>query len=215
MGVMKDLLGGAGRGASAGGGGNAGIQVEATVDPVLFKKYNEALARLFISHPDTKKRVKKALQEEAKRVRKDVTRDVKDNLDNDPRKSYLAVKRSLYKRMLGFNVSILNPKSVRSMRIWRPERKVDQNPHQRGGNRRKRSSETKRIDGYYGAARAFILRFYNSGTSDRLTRFGNRGSIRQRRLFEISATYQMESAVVNVSNLIEEVLAEEYNHEIR
>ena len=191
-----------------------GVVVQAEIDEASFEQVNEALARLMVTHPDTKKRIKKMLQEEAKKVRKNISKDVHDNMPNDPRRAYVAVKRSLYKKILGFNVSILNPRrgSVKAMSIWRPYRKLDDNPNQRGGNRRPRSSRTKEVDGYIAASRAFVLRFNNSGTAGRETRFGNRGAIRTRRVFETSASFQMEGAMNDISQMIEEIMSEEFNN---
>ena len=201
------------RGRSSSGGGGV-VAVQAEIDEASFEQVNEALARMMVTHPDTKKRIKKMLQEEAKKVRKNISKDVHDNMPNDPRRSYVAVKRSLYKKILGFNVSILNPRrgSVKAMSIWRPYRKLDDNPNQRGGNRRPRSSRTKEVDGYIAASRAFVLRFNNSGTAGRETRFGNRGAIRTRRVFETSASFQMEGAMNDISQMIEEIMSEEFNN---
>lgn len=199
-------------GTTSGGGG--GVTVQAEIDEASFRQVNEALARLMITHPDTRKRIKKMLQEEAKKVRKNISKDVHNNMPNDPRRTYAAVKRSLYKRILGFNVSILNPRrgSVKAMSLWRPHRKLDDNPNQRGGNRRLRSDRTNQVDGYMAAFRAFVLRFNNSGTADRETRFGNRGAIRTRRVFETSASFQMEGAMNEISQIIEEIMSEEFNN---
>lgn len=193
-------------------GGGAGIAVTAEIDQDAVNQINEALARLMITHPDTKKRIKAMLTKEAKKVRQNISKDLKNNIENDPRAAYQAVKRMLYKKVLGFNVSILNPKkgSVKSMRLYHKPRKLDTNPHQRGGNRRTRSGETKAIDGYFGKARAFVLRFYNSGTSMRQTRFGNRGAMPSRRVFATSATFQMEGAMGEISQMIEEIMEKEF-----
>ena len=199
--------------ATRSGGAGSGITVVAEVDERSFEQVDEALARLLVTYPDTRRDIKKMLTQEAKKVRQAISKDVRDNLDNDPRRAAAAVKRLLYKQILGFNVSILNPKkgSVKSMRLYHTVRKLDETPHQRGGNRRKRSSETKAIDGYYGKDRAFVLRFVNSGTTSRDTRFGNRGSIRTRRVFETSASFQMEAAMNEISKMVEEIMAEEFN----
>ena len=123
MGRLSEYINGTSRGTrpsyiGSGGGGN-GVVVQAEIDEASFEQVNEALARLMITHPDTRKQIKKLLTQEARKVRQNISKDVRDNMDNDPRKAYAAVKRSLYKRILGFNVSILNPKrgSIKSMRL--------------------------------------------------------------------------------------------------
>ena len=196
-----------------GAAGGSGIVVQAEIDEPSFEQVNEALARLMVTHPDTRKRIKKLLTQEARKVRQNIRKDVRDNLNSDPRRAYAAVKRSLYKKVLGFNVSILNQKkgSVKAMALWNPTRKLDENPRQRGGNRIPRSARTKEVDGYFGKDRAFVLRFANSGTTQRLTRFGSRGAIRSRRLFEASASFQMQGAMDDITQIIEEIMAEEFN----
>jgi hypothetical protein len=187
--------------------------VHVEVDEESFRRTSETLARLLVDHPTTRKHIKKLLAKEANKIRRNITRDVHTNMANDPRKAYHAVKRSLYKQVLGFNVSILDSTSaVKSMTLYRKPRLLDANPNQRGGNRRPRGFNTKRIDGYFGKDRAFILRFYNSGTGNRDTRYGNRGAMRSRRVFETSATFQMQGAMETISTLIEEVMAEEFNN---
>ena len=196
-------------------GSGAGIGVKAELDLESVNQTLEALARLMVAHPDTKRRIKAMLSKEAKKVRQNITNDVHSNIENDPRKAYQAVKRSLYKKGLGlgFNVSILDAKrgSVKSMRLYHKPRKLDTNPHQWGGNRIPRSGATKAKDGYFGKARAFILRYYNSGTVNRYTRFGNRGAMPSRRVFATSAVFQMEGAVGEISQMIEEIMQNEFN----
>lgn len=196
-----------------GGSSGPAVAVQAEVDEESFNQVIEALSRLMVSHPDTKKSIKRMLANEAKKVRNNITKDVRANIDNDPRSVYQAVKRSLYKKILGFNVSILDAKkgSVKSMRLYHPVRKLDSTPHQRGGNRIKRSNATKARDGYFGKGRAFVLRFYNSGTQMRQTRFGNRGAMPSRRVFATSAVFQTQGAMDEISQMIEEIMNNEFN----
>ena len=69
------------------------MTVQAEIDEASFEQVNEALARLMVTHPDTKKRIKKMLQAEAKIVRKNISKDVHNNMPNDPRRAYTAVKQ--------------------------------------------------------------------------------------------------------------------------
>jgi len=154
----------------------------------------EALARLLVDNKDTRKRLRKAVRTAITRARRRITTDMRTNLPNDPRKTAKSVRSSVYKRILGGNVSILTPRKAGARYRLIVKRKLDTNPHQRGGNRRKRSARTEEIDTYFGKDRGFILRFLNSGTNTRSTRYGNRGAIIGGRLFEISANFQMETA---------------------
>jgi hypothetical protein len=90
------------------------------------------------------------------------------------------------------------------------KRKLDESPKQRGGNRRKRSHETMRIDSYHGGDRGFILRFQNAGTQERETRYGKRGALRERNWFGISSVFQMEAAANKIAEDIERIIATEF-----
>ena len=192
-------------------GGGAGIAVTAEIDQDAVNQINEALARLMITHPDTKKRIKAMLTKEAKKVRQNISKDLKNNIENDPRAAYQAVKRMLYKKILGFNVSILNPKkgSVKSMRLYHKPRKLDTNPHQRGGNRVPRGSRTNTVMHYGPHDRGWILRIVNGGTTERTAGThggrlsGHRGAIAPRNFFAPAANSSLMHAADNLANLID------------
>lgn len=184
--------------------------VQAEINQQLAEQQSRALAALFIDNPETRKRIRKIVRAElleaAKRLREDARYEMKD----DPRKAYRAVKSSIYRKILGGNVSILNPRKAGARyQLVRP-RKLDQNPHQRGGNRRKRSERTNAVDSYFGRDRAFILRFVNSGTAVRHTQYGNRGSIAARNWFPNMGQKELELASENLALIMEEELAEAY-----
>jgi hypothetical protein len=143
-------------------------------------------------------------------ARRDIVKDARDVLENDPRQAYRAVRYSVYKKILGAQVNIL-PRTKRGAptKYIRP-RQLDKTPHQRGGNRRKRSLETMRYDSYQGVDRGFILRFQQSGTDDRETRFGNRGAIRARNWFGISSAFHVEAAANKIAEMIERALDSEF-----
>ena len=216
MGYYKNLsISGGARTQGVSQGNSAGISVRAEIDEEVYQMYVKALARLSVNNPAVRKILKDALRKEAAEARKRIMRDVRMSLSEDPRRAYLGVKRLVYKKALGFNVSILSQRKAGARyKLIRP-RKLDQNPNQRGGNRRSRSDRTEQIDTYYGKDRAFILRFLNSGTDYRTTRFGNRGSLAARRMFEISATFQMHTAQDDISKIVEEILQEEFSEETR
>jgi len=202
-------------GTSSGWGGAGGISV--AVDEMEAERQMKALARLLISNPATKRAVKRIFGKEVRAARSRVVKDMKANLSNDPRQAYKAVKAAVYKRIIGGNISDLAGRNVKQMAVWRKERKLDQNPHQRGGNRRKRSDRTKQLDGYVGKDRGFILRFLDAGTDERRVKYGlkgRRGKIRARHMFGISGVFQMEMAAEKIGNALEELLPEIYNKEL-
>ena len=185
--------------------------VQAELNWQVAQNTSEALAVLFVDNPDTRKRIRKIIREELKDAAKRLREDAKYEMDEDPRKAYRAVKSSIYRKILGGNVSILNPRKAGARyQLVRP-RKLDQNPRQHGGNRRKRSERTNAIDSYFGKDRAFILRFVNNGTNDRQTRYGNRGRISvPGNWFPNMGQKELELAAENLANVVNEELAEAY-----
>ena len=190
--------------------------VQAELNQQVAQNTSEALAVLFVDNPDTRKRIRKIIREELKDAAKRLREDAKYEMKEDPRKAYRAVKSSIYRKILGGNVSILNPRKAGARyQLVRP-RKLDQNPRQHGGNRRKRSERTNAIDSYFGKDRAFILRFVNNGTNDRQTRYGNRGRISvSGNWFPNMGQKELELAAENLANIMEEELAEAYNEIIK
>lgn len=142
-----------------------------------------------------------------KDARKKVSRDIQTFIENDPRKAARAVKFAVYKTLFGGNLSILSKRKAGVKYELVRQRKLDENPHQRGGNRRPRSQRTQQLETYYGADRGFVLRFLNAGTDTRETRFGTRGAIRPTGLFEHTAPWQMETAA--------EILADNINEYVK
>ena len=189
------------------------IQVE--LNEQLVNQQNRAFGRLMATDKETRKRIQKIIREELKDAAKRLREDSKYELKEDPRKAFRAVKSSVYRRILGGNVSILNPRRAGARYQLIRNRKLDINPHQHGGNRRPRSARTEQVDSYFGKDRAFILRFVSSGTAERKTRYGNRGSIAARNWFPNMAPREMELAAGNLAEVIEEELAEAYNETIK
>ena len=189
--------------------------VEVEVNQQLAEAQSVAFARLMFTDKETRKRIQKIIREELKDAAKRLREDAKYEMKEDPRKAFRAVKSSVYRRILGGNVSILNPKRAGARYQLIRERKLDMNPHQRGGNRRPRSARTEQVDSYFGKDRAWILRIISSGTVTRKTRYGNRGSIVARNWFQNMAPHEMELAAGNLAEVIEEELAEAYKEIIK
>lgn len=137
-------------------------------------------------------------------ARKKLSKDAADFIKNDPRKAARAVKHTVYKQLFGGNLSILQKRKAGVKYDYRPPHKLQ--PGQRGGNRRTRSERTKQLSSYFGADRGFVLRFLNSGTDSRQTRFGNRGSIRQSDWFGHTAPFEMEAASAQVADAVNEYI---------
>ena len=167
---------------------------------------NAMLGKLMTDNPDMASTIRKIFREVLKEARKNLSNDAKNYLKSDPRKAARAVKFSVYKTVFGGNVSILQKRrgSAGAKYELIRQRKLDENPKQRGGNRRERFAKRNRLDYYFGADRGFILRFISSGTVRRNSRFGNRGSIRQTNWFGHTATFQIEAAAEKVATAINE-----------
>ena len=191
------------------------VMVGIEVNQALAENQAKALGALFVNNPDTRKRIRKIIREELKDTAKRLQEDARLDLTNDPRKAYRAVKSSVYRKILGGNVSILNPKRAGTRYKLMLQRKLDINPKQWGGNRRKRSQRTEQVDSYFGKDRAFILRFVNSGTNERKTKYGNRGSIAARNWFANMAPHEIELAAGNLAEVIDDELAEAYKEVIK
>lgn len=170
----------------------------------------EEIRKLDTSSPAMHKYLVGIIRKAVGEARKNIVKDAKDALENDPRQAYRAVRYSVYKQILGGQVNILNGRKRGAPTKYQRPRKLDQNPHQRGGNRRRRSIDTLRYESYQGADRSFILRFQQSGTIDRETRYGARGNIRPRGWFGISSTFHVEAAASKIAKMIESALDSEF-----
>jgi hypothetical protein len=125
------------------------------------------------------------------------------------------VRNIVYEKILGANLNIMNmKKGTAQWKVRQIDRKVEQNPKMRGGNRIKRSFKTTRMHGYEGKARGMILRWVNSGmtkTSERVTRYGNRGSIAARNFFEPLASAALNVVSQHLAQIIEQEIANAFN----
>lgn len=191
------------------GGDNGGPVQVYGVDANL-----EAFGRMMTTDPAMAAIFRKYIRNVLKEARKKLTQDARSFMSSDPRKAAQAVKFSVYKGIFGGNLSILQKKRGQAGAKYelRRQRIVEQNPHMRGGNRRPRIDDGRnRLDYYYGADRGYILRFIGSGTVDRTSRFGSRGSIRQSDWFGHTAPWHMEEAAAQVAEAINEYVNNQIN----
>ena len=179
-------------------------------DNAVVMRQKAALESMLVSNPDTAANIRKLITQEIAKARAAISQSAKGAMASDPRQAYKAVRRSVYKSILGGQVNIFNPRGGASSSgsSFAKARKLDSHPHQRGGNRRKRSARTDQVDGYVGKDRGFILRFVNSGISKpRQTRYGNRGVIPARNWLATSGQKDLEAAAERLSALIDKELA--------
>lgn len=162
---------------------------------------NEHFERLEITDKEMNRKVNKILRKVLGKAKRAVSSEARAVIEHDPRAAYKAVKMAIYKRMTGGSISILQSRKASSNRVH--VERSSTRTSSRGGNRLPRSQRTEQIDSYYGADRGFILRFLNAGTSQRTTRFGNRGSISAHNWFGPVSKQQVELAADEFAQLID------------
>lgn len=178
---------------------------------------NVRLERLLSTDPTMEQYMRTAIDYVLQQARKDVVSEVSSVLKSDPRKAARAVRRSLYKQILGGNINILRKRKASEPKSVPP-------------STRGRLASTTRYMGYFGADRGFILRFVNAGTDDRLAthmngrrilrtsrtgnrvyisdKIGNRGSIPGTNFFGPSSKAAMEEAAVLLAKELERIIKE-------
>lgn len=181
------------------------------------------LEELMMTNPEMEKKVKNIIRKVLCEVQKALQERASEAIKGpDPRKAYKAVKYVVYRQILGGSVSLLNNRKAGEKKEIVPQR----NPSHRGGNRRKRTQRTIDLQSYYGADRAFILRFINNGTGNRAIKFtpnekrkkdkwnkhpntGNRKKIEARNFF--NGDVHMKQAASQISKLVDILIEEEFN----
>lgn len=171
---------------------------------------NPHLERLLIENPEMTRKVQAIIRKVIKQARASVQNRAATVLKNDPRKAALAVRSSVYRAVLGGQVNILNPRHASMAGTY--TRRHTLIPGQRGGNRIPRSDATERMDSYYGADRAFILRWIDSGTAQRTSRYGNHGAISARRWFGPASTNALENASEQFVQMLDALIIKEMNN---
>ena len=177
-------------------------------------KQRKELEQMLSSNPDMEKRLQKVIRKVLMQARKQVSQSAQGAMKSDPRQAYKAVKTSVYRRILGGSVSLLNKRRAGAPGSYEPPRTLQ--PKQRGGNRVKRGQRTQQLMSYQGADRAFALRFISQGTSQRIagTRgghlSGNRGSIAARNFFSTSSHRALQQAAADLDKMIDDMIKKEF-----
>ena len=194
------------------------------IDDTLISNVADNLQAAMTTDPKMRKAVQQHIREALFEARRDVM--ASSPLESDPRGAIKSIRTSVYEKILGGNINILNGKKAHGSNNYEPPRKGSSG---RGGNRRPRSQRTQEIMSYAPIDRGFILRFVNSGTKTRVigfrntikgnrsryesltsriyrgdkSRTGNRGSIAARNWFMSSAESAMANAAANIAEMIE------------
>lgn len=176
-------------------------------DTVMVEQ-RKALEAALSTNPKTQKALQKLIQRALKDIRPEMVAAARNAMASDPRGAANGIRLTVYKKILGGNINIFNRRSkAGSVSNYEPPRKLQ--PGQRGGNRVPRGNRTNTVMHYGPIDRQFILRFINSGTSDRTagTRggrlSGNRGSISARNFFRGAGERALTKAADNLAMLID------------
>jgi hypothetical protein len=194
------------------------------IDNTLISNQEANLRAAMSTDPKMRKVIQQHIREALFEARRDVMNSI--HFDNgDPREARRAIRTSVYEKVLGGQINILNGTKAHGSNSYEPPRKGSTG---RGGNRRLRSQRTQKIMSYAPMDRGFILRFVNSGTKTRVigfrntikgnrsrydslttrihrgdtSRTGNRGSIAARNWFMSSAESAMANAAANIADMI-------------
>jgi hypothetical protein len=175
-------------------------------DTVILEQ-QKLLEAALSTNPKTQKALQKLIRKALMEVRPELVAAARGAMDSDPRGAAHGIRLSVYKKILGGNVNILNMrKKAGKPTTYEPPRKLQ--PHQRGGNRVPRGKRTDTVMHYGPHDRQWILRFINSGTSDRMAGSrggrlsGNRGSIAARNFFSGAGERALTKAADNLATLI-------------
>ena len=178
------------------------------VNDAIILEQQKVLEAALSTNPKTQKVLQKLIRKALMEVRPELVSAARGAMASDPRGAAHGIRTAVYKKILGGNVNILNMrKRAGAPTSYEPPRKLQ--PHQRGGNRVPRGKRTDTVMHYGPHDRQWILRFINSGTSDRMagTRggrlSGNRGSIAARNFFSGAASSALTKAADNLATLID------------
>lgn len=168
------------------------------------------LTRMRTEDPTFEKRLRGAIRDILKEARSSLAKDAQSGLGmkSDPRSAYRAVRSSVYKRLFGGQVNILQSRRAGAGRLYEPPRKLREG--QRGGNRMTRGKRTEQLMSYQGKDRGFILRFLNGGTTGRTSYGGNRGAIRARNWFGNASQQQLQQAAGRLQEIIDRIIKDEF-----
>ena len=199
--------------------------IELKVNAGAVKIQEKNLERMMTDNPETRQAIQALIRETMWEARNATAHGVERIIGNRGQTAR-SIRNIVFQKILGGNINIRDMKrGTAKWVVTQKTRKVDQNPHMRGGNRRKRSGRTIQIQGYEGKARGFILRWVDMGTHQRfiggranyktnieyLDKIdkgrGNRGRIIRGDFFNRIATQELGNASEKLSKMIEEEIA--------
>ena len=178
------------------------------VNDAVILEQQRVLEAALSTNPKTQKALQRLIRKALTDVRPELVSAARGAMGSDPRGSAHGIRLSVYKKILGGNVNILNTrKTAGEPTTYEPPRKLQ--PLQRGGNRVPRGQRTDTMMHYGPHDRQWILRFINSGTSERMAGSrggrlsGNRGAIAPRNFFRGAGERALTKAADNLATMID------------
>ena len=177
------------------------------VNDAVILEQQKVLEAALSTNPKTQKALQKLIHKALMEVRPELVSAARGAMGSDPRGAAHGIRTAVYKKILGGNINILNMrKKAGKPTTYEPPRKLQ--PHQRGGNRVPRGKRTDTVMHYGPHDRQWILRFINSGTSERMAGSrggrlsGNRGSIAASNFFRGAGERALTKAADNLAMMI-------------
>ena len=202
-------------------------------DSAVFIEDQRTLEAAMTKDPKVQKALRGLVRKCVLEARHQVAMSIKF-ANGDPRNTRQAVRSTVYRKVFGGNLNILDPKKAHGKNSYTTPKK--NRGHLRGGNRMAHSQRTQQILDYAPFDRQFIMRFVDSGTKQRFVGFrnalksnskryldtkqrwdagggrtGNRGAIAARGFFARYGERAMEIASDKLAALIEEELKNTLN----
>lgn len=187
------------------------------VNDAAVVEQKQILDQLLSTNPKTQKALQQLIHQVILEARAQVVSSIQFQ-NADPHQSRRAVRSTVYKKILGGNINILNSRKAHGTQAYQYQHKLREG--QRGGNRVKPTLRTIQIQTYAPQDRGFILRWINSGADDRHINFspdirrkvdrwnhnpntGNRGTITGKSFFRDYGQRALERAAEHLGTLID------------
>lgn len=196
------------------------------IDNTVWIEDQRTLEAAMSTDPKVQKMLREFVRKSILEARRAVAMNIKF-ANGDPRNTRQAINMSVYRKVLGGNINILDSRKKsggkNAYQAPKPPKRFG-----RGGNRMARSLRTQQILDYPPFDREFIMRFVDSGTKQRFVGFrnerkanksryidtrqrwaagggktGNRGAIASRGFFSRYGERAMQMAAEKLAQLIE------------
>lgn len=190
----------------------SGLHISVNEDAIRLKVKN--IESMMTDNPELRTKLREVIREDLWKARNAVVGNMQHIFENgDPMEARRAIRHVVYHHLLGGNLNIMPmQRGTAAWKVQQKQRKVDMNPHMRGGNRIRAKFQTIRMQGYEGKARGMILRWLNQGTKDRTTKYGFRGAIAPRHFFQPMAGAALNVVSQHLAQMIEQEIENVFNN---